>query len=445
MVDKTREIALKVLYKIEEEKAYSNIILSKYISDNKSILDQKDIGLLSEIVYGVTTWKLTLDYIIQKYSKIKLKKISPWIINILRMGIYQIIFLDKIPKSAAVNESVTLAKRYGHKASSSFVNAILRKIEKKDYLEIQNIEDIQERISKTTSMPIWIVKQLLKERNNIAEVKMICESLLERPKLTVRRNSLKTTKIEFEKLLDKNQIIYENIKLKNEENEEFPSDFYILEKVRDIENMELFKNGYLTVQDFSAGLSAFYLEPKKGENILDACSAPGGKTTYLAEIMENVGEIEAWDIHKQRTNLVEENARRLGISIITTKQKDATIFYEEYVDKFDKILLDVPCMGIGVIKRKPDIKWQKTEEDVEKITKIQSEILDNCSKYVKRGGTIIYSTCSILKEENQNIIMKFLKSNKNFCIQKIMKNKDFLDISPDEKQDGFFIAKLQKK
>ena len=445
MVDKTREIALKVLYKIEEEKAYSNIILNKYISDNKSILDQKDIGLLSEIVYGVTTWKLTLDYIIQKYSKIKLKKISPWIINILRMGIYQIIFLDKIPKSAAVNESVTLAKRYGHKASSSFVNAILRKIEKKDYLEIQNIEDIQERISKTTSMPIWIVKQLLKERNNIAEVKMICESLLERPKLTVRRNSLKTTKIEFEKLLDKNQIIYENIKLKNEENEEFPSDFYILEKVRDIENMELFKNGYLTVQDFSAGLSAFYLEPKKGENILDACSAPGGKTTYLAEIMENVGEIEAWDIHKQRTNLVEENARRLGISIITTKQKDATIFYEEYVDKFDKILLDVPCMGIGVIKRKPDIKWQKTEEDVEKITKIQSEILDNCSKYVKKGGTIIYSTCSILKEENQNIIMKFLKSNKNFCIQKIMKNKDFLDILPDEKQDGFFIAKLQKK
>ena len=445
MVDKTREIALKVLYKIEEEKAYSNIILNKYISDNKSILDQKDIGLLSEIVYGVTTWKLTLDYIIQKYSKIKLKKISPWIINILRMGIYQIIFLDKIPKSAAVNESVTLAKRYGHKASSSFVNAILRRIEKKDYLEIQNIEDIQERISKTTSMPIWIVKQLLKERNNIAEVKMICESLLERPKLTVRRNSLKTTKIEFEKLLDKNQIIYENIKLKNEENEEFPSDFYILEKVRDIENMELFKNGYLTVQDFSAGLSAFYLEPKKGENILDACSAPGGKTTYLAEIMENVGEIEAWDIHKQRTNLVEENARRLGISIITTKQKDATIFYEEYVDKFDKILLDVPCMGIGVIKRKPDIKWQKTEVDVEIITKIQSEILDNCSKYVKKGGTIIYSTCSILKEENQNIIMKFLKSNKNFCIQKIMKNKDFLDILPDEKQDGFFIAKLQKK
>ena len=445
MVDKTREIALKVLYKIEEEKAYSNIILNKYISDNKSILDQKDIGLLSEIVYGVTTWKLTLDYIIQKYSKIKLKKISPWIINILRMGIYQIIFLDKIPKSAAVNESEKKKKRYGHKASSSFVNAILRKIEKKDYLEIQNIEDIQERISKTTSMPIWIVKQLLKERNNIAEVKMICESLLERPKLTVRRNSLKTTKIEFEKLLDKNQIIYEKKKKKNEENEEFPSDFYILEKVRDIENMELFKNGYLTVQDFSAGLSAFYLEPKKGENILDACSAPGGKTTYLAEIMENVGEIEAWDIHKQRTNLVEENARRLGISIITTKQKDATIFYEEYVDKFDKILLDVPCMGIGVIKRKPDIKWQKTEVDVEIITKIQSEILDNCSKYVKKGGTIIYSTCSILKEENQNIIMKFLKNNKDFSIQKIIKNKEFLDILPDEKQDGFFIAKLQKK
>ena len=162
MIDKTREIALKILYKIDKEDAYSNIELNEQIKQNRKNLTEKDIGLISEIVYGVTTWKLTLDEIIKKYSKIKIKKISPWILNILRMGIYQIIFLDKIPKSAAVNESVNLAKRYGHSSSSNFVNAILRKIEKNDYEEFFKIEDDIERITKTTSMPKWIVEELMK-------------------------------------------------------------------------------------------------------------------------------------------------------------------------------------------------------------------------------------------------------------------------------------------
>ena len=165
MMDRTREIALKTLYKIDKEQAYSNIALNEEIKQNREKLTEKDIGLISEIVYGVTTWKLTLDEIIKKYSKIKLKKISPWILNILRMGVYQIVFLDKIPKSAAVNESVNLAKRYGHSSSSNFVNAILRKVEKNDYEELFEISNDVERISKTTSMPEWIVRELLK--NNI--------------------------------------------------------------------------------------------------------------------------------------------------------------------------------------------------------------------------------------------------------------------------------------
>ena len=161
MIDKARELALKTLYKIDKEQAYSNIALNDEIKQNRTKLNEKDIGLISELVYGVTTWKLTIDEIIKKYSKIKLKKISPWIINILRMGTYQIIFLDKIPKSAAVNESVNLAKRYGHSSSSNFVNAILRKVEKNDYEELYKIENDVERISKTTSMPEWIVEELI--------------------------------------------------------------------------------------------------------------------------------------------------------------------------------------------------------------------------------------------------------------------------------------------
>ena len=180
MIDKAREIALKALYKIDKEDAYSNIALDEQLKQNAKKINDKDIGLISQIVYGVTTWKLTLDAIIDKYSKIKLKKISPWIINILRMGIYQIIFLDKIPKSAAVDESVNLAKRYGHKTSSGFVNAILRKVEEKDYQELFEIKDDIQKLSKTQSMPIWLVEKLIEE-NGIEKAELICKNLNLKP------------------------------------------------------------------------------------------------------------------------------------------------------------------------------------------------------------------------------------------------------------------------
>ncbi len=431
MIDKTRETALKILYKIDKEQAYSNIVLNEEIKQNRNILNEKDIGFISEIVYGVTTWRLTLDEIIKKYSKIKLKKISPWILNILRMGVYQIIFLDKVPKSAAVNESVNLAKRYGHASSSNFVNAILRKIEKNDYEDFFQINDDIERISKTTSMPEWIIKELLKN-NNIEIVEKICRNSNIKPKITIRINNLKNSKKQFiEKLKEKN-IQYKETKYE---------DFLILEKVKNIENLELFKDGFCTIQDISAGLTAKVLAPKPGENILDACSAPGGKTTYIAELMDNVGNIEAWDIHEHRTKLVKQNANRLGINIIKTKVKDASIYDEELVEKFDKILLDVPCLGIGVIKRKPDIKWKRKNEDIKEISELQEKILENCSKYLKESGIITYSTCSILKEENERVIEKFLNKNKNF---EIIKNS-IINILPDEEKDGFFICKIQKK
>ena len=436
MIDKTREIALKSLYRIDKNEGYSNIVLNDEIKQNREKLDNKDIGLISEIVYGVTTWRLTLDEIIKKYSKIKLKKISPWILNILRMGIYQIIFLDKIPKSAAVNESVNLAKRYGHSSSSNFVNAVLRKVEKKDYEEFFEIKDDIERISKTNSMPEWIIKELLKN-NNIKDVEQICKNSNIKPKTTIRVNRLKTTKEELINMLEKEEIEYSNV---NKE-DNLAEDFLILNKVKNIENLDLFKEGFFTIQDISAGLTAKILNPKQGENVLDACSAPGGKTTYIAELMKNSGNIEAWDIHEHRTKLVEKNAQRLGIKIIDTYVKDATKYDETLNEKFDKILLDVPCLGIGVIKRKPDIKWQRKVEDIQEITEIQKTILNNCSKYLKKEGDLVYSTCSIFKEENENIIKEFLEKNCNFEI----KSNTIINIIPDEEKDGFFICKLHKK
>lgn len=437
MIDKTREIALKVLYKIDKEQAYSNIELNEQIKQNRKNINEKDIGLISEIVYGVTTWRLTLDEIIKKYSKIKLKKISPWIINILRMGIYQIIFLDKIPKSAAVNESVNLAKRYGHSSSSNFVNAILRKVEKTDYEELFKIEHYIDRISKTTSMPKWIVEELIKE-NGTKLANEICKNSNLKPNISIRVNKLKITK---EELVQKLQ--QKGIECREPQNKKISNvqDFLILNKVKNIENLQEFKDGLFTIQDLSAGQTAKILDPKPGDKVLDACSAPGGKTTYLAELMKNDGKIVAWDIHEHRTKLVKQNAERLGIKIIETQVKDASEYDKNLEEKFDKILLDVPCLGIGVIKRKPDIKWQRKPEDIKEITAIQRKILEKCSKYLKKGGTLVYSTCSILKEENEEIIMKFLKENNEFETDK----ENIVNILPNEEEDGFFICKIYKK
>ena len=458
MIDKARELALKALYQIETEKAYSNIILDKLINENRKQLTEKDLGLISELVYGVTTWKLTLDLIIKKYSKIRLKKISPWIINVLRMGIYQIIFLDKIPKSAAVNESVNLAKRYGHSSSANFVNAILRKVEKNDYDELtEKIEQIinnqeilkndeeKKLVWNILSIPEWIGKKLTEEYG-IKEAIEICKNFNIKPKITIRINRLKTNKDELKKLFDDRNIEYRETDI---------NDFLILERIKNIERLDLFRKGYFTVQDISAGLTAIVLDPKKDDVVLDACAAPGGKTTHIAELMENNGRIEAWDIYQHRTNLIKQNAERLGINIIKTNIQDATIFDENKIEKFDKILLDVPCLGIGVIKRKPDIKWSRKPEDVEEITKIQQQILENCSKYLKKGGYLVYSTCSILKEENEENVQKFLEKNPKFEIEKIQ-NKEIINyilkgkkcenikILPDEEKDGFFICKIKK-
>lgn len=432
MINKARDIALNTLYEIDKNGAYSNIALDKNLNQarKEKQMNPKDVGFISELVYGTISWKLTLDEIIKKYSKVKIKKISPWILNILRMSIYQILFLDRVPKSAVVNEGVNLAKRYGHRASSNFVNAILRKVEKKDYEELFKIEDNIEKISKISSMPKWIIEKLI-EQTNISKTEEICKSCNLKPKLYIRINTLKTNKETLKKELEEEQIEVQDADLEN---------FLILEKAKNIEKIKAFQEGKFTVQDEVAGYIPMFLEPKQNEKILDCCSSPGGKTTAMAELMENQGEIIAWDLHEHRVQLVKEQAKRLGITIIKTQVKDATIYEEKYKNYFDKILLDVPCLGLGVLKRKPDIKWQREKEDIDKITKIQENILDTVSKYLKPGGELVYSTCSIIKEENNEIIEKFLNKNTEF-----KQMGDFIQIYPNKKTDGFFMVKCKKQ
>lgn len=434
-IDFARETALKVLYQIDAEAGYSNLVLDEYLNKYREKLNNKDVNLISAIVYGTVTWRLTIDCIIQKYSKIKLKKMSKWVLNILRIGAYQILFLDKIPKSAAVNESVNLSKKYTFK-SASLVNAILRKITKDDYYELSKIEEPVERISRKYSMPEWLVEEFLKEYT-IETVEEICENSNKKPKTTIRINQLKISKEDFLKKLEEKNIEYEQTGITN---------FIHVKNVKNIGELDLFKKGFFTVQDLGAGKISIVLNPAQGDVILDACSAPGGKTTHLAEIMKNTGKIVACDIHEHRIKLVEENAKRLGITNIKTKIKNATQIEENYIEKFDKVLIDVPCLGFGVMKRKPDIKWQRKREDIEEITKIQFEILDKCSKYLKIGGKIVYSTCSILEAENENVIEKWLKKVDIEEDQKCKKYKiiSTTKILPDEENDGFFICKIER-
>lgn len=430
--DFARELAIKILYKIEEDNGYSNLVLDEYLQKERGKLNEKDIGLISEIVYGTVTWKLTIDTILQKHSNIKINKISKWVKVILRTGIYQIVFLDKIPKSAAVNESVNLCKKYGYK-SVGFVNAILRKVDKTDYEELKNIKDENERISKMYSMPEWIVEKLVNQYG-VPKTEEICINSNLRPTITIRVNTLKNGVEELKQKLDEGKILWEEV--------ETP-DFLHLKDIRNLSNLDLFKEGFFTIQDEGAGKIGLILDPKQGETVLDACSAPGGKTTHLAELMKNKGHILAWDIHSNRVRLVEENAKRLGISIIEVSTKDACKYDSKYENKFDKILLDVPCMGLGVCKRKPDIKWQKSEEEISEITKVQQNILQICSKYLKRGGELVYSTCSILKEENEDIIEKFLEKERSGTkthFELISKTSIF----PNSQTDGFFICKIKK-
>ncbi len=426
-MDVARETALKVLYNIDKKKGYSNIVLSEALDKNRTKLNERDIGFISELVYGTVTWKLTIDYIISKYSSVKVNKISKWILNILRMSTYQIVFLDKIPKSATVNEAVKLSKKYGAK-SSGFVNAILRKIEKEDYNKLNEINDDVKRISLLESMPEWLVQELLKDYP-LEEVTEICRCSNLHPKITIRINRLRTEK----------STLVEQLKQRNIEFEYTEDEEFLNLKIKDLANIDLFKEGMFTAQDLSAGQTAKVLCPKEEEIVLDACSAPGGKTTHLAELMNNKGRIIAWDLYNSRLKLVNDNARRLGIDIIKTEEKDSSVFDEKYLNKFDKILLDVPCLGIGVIKRKPDIKWQRKFEDIKEISKIQQKILQNCSKYLKYGGELVYSTCSILKEENENIISEFIKCNKDFKLIEEIK------IQTSEKADGFYICKIKKE
>ncbi|MCQ4921844.1 16S rRNA (cytosine(967)-C(5))-methyltransferase RsmB [Tissierella carlieri] len=441
-----REIALNILYEIFENGAFSNITIKKHLVEG---LDHKEEGLIREIVYGVLENDIYINYIISKASKIKLKKIHPVILTILKIGVYQLIFIDRIPPSAAVNESVNLAKKHGHKGTIGFVNGILRNISrnKDEFMKIE-VKDKIDYISIKYSHPKWMVKRWIKDYGD-EFTEELCRKNNESPELNIRINTLKTNKDELkERLVDYGFIV---------KDANYAKDSLIVENPIRITELPEFKKGHFIIQDESSTLVGQIMDPIPGSTVIDLCSAPGGKATHLAQIMNNKGKILSRDIYEHKISLIEENARRLGINIIETSMSDATKRDESLVNIADYLLLDAPCSGLGLIRRKPEIKRNRREEDIDELVKLQYGILNNAKDYLKIGGILIYSTCTIEKDENINLINKFLEKNKNFKLvnieDKINNKQDittlksgYIQLFPHiHNTDGFYIAKIIKE
>ena len=437
----SRELAFKTLYDIERNKNYSNISINKNFK-NVNISDQEK-GLATELIYGIIENKYYLNYIIDKLSKIKSKKMSTYVKISLWLGIYQILFLDSIKDHAAVNESVNLIKKYDKK-SSGFVNAILRNVlrQKDSIMEIKD-KEIKDELSIKYSYNPWIVEKWIKDFGQEFTEDLL-DANAEKPNLYIRTNTLKISRDELIGKLAKEGIKCTKVNGIDEA--------IMVQNLKNIEGNELFKLGYFTIQDISSMLVGKIANPEKDSKVLDICSAPGGKTTHVATIMENTGQVIARDVFDHKLKLIKSTVNRLGLTNVSVENRDALKLDDNSIDKFDYVLADVPCSGLGIIKRKPEIKF-KEKSELSGLPDIQIKILNNASKYVKENGTLIYSTCTIHDEENIDVVEQFLKENKNFELVPIEninidldnQEKGYIKIYPNiHGMDGFFIAKLKR-
>ena len=399
----------------------------------KSNIDERDYNFIKEITTGVIRNRTYLDYVIKINSRVKIKRIHKIILSILEMAIYQMYFLDKVPDYSIVDESVNLAKIYGNRGSISFTNGILRSISKKDAPQVK-IEDSIDNLSTFYSHPKFYTEYFY---NNYGEefTKKLLKANNEMPPFTIRVNTLKTSKSD----------LMSNLKELSFEIEETVYDNALnILNPKGIIDTKYFDEGHFYVQDLGSILVASFLNPRENSSLLDLCAAPGGKTTHLAELMNNTGEIIACDKSQGKIKLIQENAKRLGVKNIETRVNDARVLNKDFIDKFDYVLVDAPCSGTGLYRKKPDIKWNKDLEDIKSLAEIQLEILDKAKDYVKDGGELLYSTCSLSKIENEDVVNKFLENNKNFKIKKL-RDREVLKLFPStDGSDGFSITLMEK-
>ena len=424
-MDANRKTAYLTLMAVEQKKAYSNIALNHQIIVGKPTSE----AFVRELVYGVLENKIWLDYILEHLIPSGVESVKTSDLTILRMGIYQLGYMDSVPEYAAVNESVVLAKRFA-RGRSGFINGVLRSYIRERYnIKLPDrFEDEVKYLSIKYSYDPWIIS-LWMEQYDSRFVEELLEAGNQKPPMVIRMNWLKVVKRDLIARLEKQGFEVSEGKLCDDS-------LYI--KGSGLINNQLYRNGMYSVQDEAALLVANMLDPKQGDLIMDLCAAPGGKTMAIAERMNNRGKIIASDIYKRKLNIVEQEAKRLGITIVETRPWDATRVDSNMVQKVDRVLVDVPCSGLGVIRRKPEIKYKKPF-NLDGLPRIQLEILSAGAQYVKVGGVIVYSTCTINAHENQEVVEAFLKKNPMF------KKEEAVQLLPNVNgTDGFYICKLRK-
>ena len=428
----SRQFAFEILNKIQKDNSYSNLLLDNVFNSNDiSVQDRK---FTSVLVYGVIERMITLDYQICLYLTQPLKKLKPQVLTILRLGSYQLLFMDKVPPSAAINESVKLSKSNGAGFASGLINAVLRKISNNGVV-LPNA-DSKDYLSVKYSVPKWLC-DLWSNAYGAFNAEKLAEATVGATNTVLKVNNTKISSNELVEMLKTQEIFCEI------------QDNYIVANGA-LHKTKAYRDGLFHVQDKASQLCCKAVNPKSGDRILDVCGAPGGKSFTLAEMLELSGEVVCCDIHKHRVELIKKSALRLGLSNVTELVNDGTK-YNDKLGLFDRVLCDVPCAGLGVIRKKPEIKY-KDSALFDNLPDLQYSILDISSRYVNENGYLFYSTCSLNPNENENVVNRFLKEHGEFISVRVLdgvarysENTDYITLMPHiHNCDGFFIAGFQK-
>lgn len=445
MTASARDIAFEIINKANKNGSYANLLLPKVLDRNH--LNPKDKALATQLAYGTLRNQGTLDWLINKYAK-KDKKINSRVMDILRLGAYQIYYLDRVPDSAAVNESVELSKKFFPRQMTDFVNAVLRNVSRnKKRVSFEALKkDFSLYLSVKYSHPLWMTNLFL-ERFGKTKSEAICKANNKIPQINLRVNTVRISVEAFEKLLKKKKYVFKRSKL--------VPDCFVINHVGAIDEIFGYKEGLFSVQDQSSALVGHIVDPKPGDSIIDVAAAPGGKTVHMAALMKNKGTIIAADSSGARLALLDSLRERLKIKIVIPLAVDARRLTWYVKRTVDKVLVDAPCSGLGTLARRPDERWRKSEDLIHKMSQLQLEILDSVVTLVKKGGILVYSVCTLTLEETEEICEAFLSYHPKFELQNITehlpakaacKSKYGIQILPHQfHSDGMFIAKFVKK
>lgn len=425
-MDINRKTAYLTLMDVENKRSYSNIALNHQIQRNRP----DNPAFVRELVYGVLKNKMLLDYVVDHLVPTGSSKLKMQGLNILRMGLYQLSNMGSVPEYAAVNETVNLAKKFC-KGRDGFINGVLRTYIRNKYsISLPDrAEDEVKYLSIKYSYEPWIIELWLKEYD-VEFVEELLKAGNETPQTVIRLNWQKVMKKDLIKSLMEKGFEVEEGKLS-------PNALYV--KGSNLLNTQMYRMGMFSVQDESSQLATIMLDPKHGDFVMDVCAAPGGKTLAIAERMNNTGTVLASDVYTRKVALIEKEVKRLGLSNVKTRTYDATKTDTALIGKADKVIVDAPCTGLGVVRRKPEIKYKKWSWEMDSLPRKQLAILSSSSKYVKMGGTLLYCTCTINADENEKVVTDFLRKNKDFVSKEVVKLYPHIDGT-----DGFFICKMTR-